>query len=154
MSDEFIAFFAAGWSIGATDPERFYAHFGSRVTPDAPMIQPLAPTGYGLPGIRALFEPLFKTIPDLRGDVVRAATTRDGVLVELRLHGTLGRKPIEWTVVDRIDLRDGRIVERRTYFDPLPFALKLLSRPFASAPLIPAMLRRRAANPAPVPEPA
>lgn len=139
---DFVDFFAAGWSIGATEPERFYAHIGSRLTADAPMIQPLAATTHGHAGLRALFAPLFATIPDLRGDVVRWGATADGVVVELRLQGTLGGRPIAWTVVDRIILRDGSITERRSYFDPLPLVWRLLRSPVASRRLVAALVRR------------
>jgi predicted SnoaL-like aldol condensation-catalyzing enzyme len=140
---EFADFFGAGWAIGATDPERFFEHFGGRLTPDALMIQPLAAAVRGPEGLRALFAPLFDAIPDLRGDVVRWGETGDGVLIELRLHGALGGRPIEWTTVDRITLRDGRIAEREAHFDPLPLAAALLRRPRASVKLLPALLRRK-----------
>jgi hypothetical protein len=142
-TEEFVAFFREGWGIGATDPERFYAHIGSRLTPGAAMIQPLAATTYGHAGLRELFAPLFATIPDLRGDIVRWGESADGVLIELHLHGTLGSRPIAWTVVDRIVLRDGMIAERRSYFDPLPVAAQLLRAPRAARRLLPALLRRR-----------
>jgi X-X-X-Leu-X-X-Gly heptad repeat protein len=52
----FVDFFAEGWAIGATDPERFYAHFGARTAPDAPFRQPLAPTHRGPEGLRSLLK--------------------------------------------------------------------------------------------------
>ena len=39
---ELVDFFQDGWRIGATDPERFFAHFGGRFTPDCLLTQPLA----------------------------------------------------------------------------------------------------------------
>ena len=63
-------------------------------------------------------------------------------MIELRLHGTLGTRPIAWTVVDRIVLRDGLIAERTAYFDPLPVAFKLLRSPIASRRVFAALLRR------------
>ena len=140
---EFVGFFAEGWAVGATDPERFFAHFGPRLAPDARMIQPLSRDCFGPEGLRELFAPLFRAIPDLRGEVVRSGETADGVVIELTLRGTLGGRPIEWTTVDRIVLRDGVIAERKAYFDPLPLALQLLSRPRASFKLLPAMFKRR-----------
>jgi ketosteroid isomerase-like protein len=140
---EFVAFFAEGWAVGATDPERFYAHFGGRMLPAAPMTQPLAAKVRGPAGLRQLFDPLFRAMPDLRGDVVSWGETDTGVLVELRLHGTLADRAVAWTVVDRIDLEDGRIAGRHSYFDPAPLVRALLSRPRASARLVPSLLRGR-----------
>ena len=51
---------------------------------------------------------------------MRWGATEDGALIEIRLHGTLGGRPLEWTAVDRLVLRDGLIAERHSYFDPLP----------------------------------
>jgi hypothetical protein len=58
------------------------------------------------------------------------------VFLELTLRGHLGRKPIEWTVVDRIILEDGLIRERRSYFDPAPLLRAVALRPPASLPLL------------------
>ena len=55
--EEFVAFFAEGWRIGATDPERFFALFGARITPDALLTQPLAAPSRGPEGLRELFAP-------------------------------------------------------------------------------------------------
>ena len=119
-AEELVAFFQEGWSAGATDPERFFAHFGGRLTPDCLMTQPLAAPARGPEGLRQLFTPLFEAVPDLRVDVIRWGATEDGALIEIRLHGTLGGRPLAWTAVDRLVLRDGLIAERHSYFDPLP----------------------------------
>lgn len=140
---EFVAFFADGWRTGATQPERFIEHFSGRLTADAVMIQPFSRVARGPRGLRELFEPLFRVMPDLRGEVVRWGATEDGVLIELALRGTLGGRPVKWTTVDRIILRDGLIIERRAYFDPLPLLRALLSRPAASLKLLVMMLRRK-----------
>ena len=140
---EFVAFFEQGWSIGATDPERFFAHFAGRLTPDARMTQPLAPERRGAPGLRALFTPLFEALPDLRGELVRWGPTDDGVIAELRL-----RSPstgLEWTTLDVIELRDGLIAARHAHFDPLPLVAALLRRPLTAAKLMPSLLRGRRA---------
>ena len=140
---EFVEFFADGWRTGATEPERFFEHFSGRLAADAAMIQPFSRVARGPRGLRELFEPLFRVIPDLRGDVVRWGATEDGVLIELALRGTLGGRPVQWTTVDRIILRDGLIDERRAYFDPLPLLRALLSRPAASLKLLGMMLSRK-----------
>jgi SnoaL-like protein len=140
---EFARFFGEGWAIGATDPERFFAHFGPAFAPDARFIQPLAPMAIGLEGLRERFTPIFAAIPDLRSELLRFAETEDGILIEHRLHGTLGRRPLEWIAVDRFILRDGLIAERRAYFDPLPLIGAMLRSPRASLKALPALLRPR-----------
>jgi hypothetical protein len=140
---ELVEFFATGWRYGAAERERFFAHFGGRLTPDALMTQPLAAPVRGPDGLRELFEPLFDAMPDFRVEVLRWGATDDGALIEIELHGTLGGKPIGWRAVDRLVLRDGMIAARHSYFDPLPVAAKLLSRPRASAPLFRSLLKRR-----------
>lgn len=140
---ELVAFFSEGWRIGAADPERFFAHFGGRLTPDARMTQPLAAEARGPQGLRDLFTPLFQAVPDLRVDVLRWGATDDGALIEIRLHGTLGGRPLEWRAVDRLVLRDGLIAERHSYFDPLPLLGALLTRPRASAGLVRALIAGR-----------
>jgi ketosteroid isomerase-like protein len=138
---EFVDYFAEGWGIGATDPERFLAHFGARLEEGAAMIQPMSRTFRGQSGLRELFGPLFAAIPDLRGEVLRWGETRDGVLVELRLHGTVAGRPVSWVSLDRITLRDGMIVEREAHFDPLPLVRALVRAPRASLKLMRALLR-------------
>jgi hypothetical protein len=140
---EFVEFFAAGWTIGARDPEAFFLHFGPRMHPDTILIQPIAPPAHGPGALQELFGPLFKAIPDLDGVVKRWGETADGVFIELTLRGHLGRKPVEWTVVDRIILEDGLIRERRSYFDPAPLSKAVLLRPRASLPLLLGLFRRR-----------
>jgi ketosteroid isomerase-like protein len=139
---EFADWFQDGWAIGARDPERFFAHIAERLTPDALMTQPLAAPLRGESGMRRLFTPLFRAIPDLHGEVVRWGATADGVMIELRLSGTLGRRPVSWITVDRIVLRDGRIAERAANFDPLPLAWALARSPRAARVMLPALLRR------------
>lgn len=137
---EFAAFFAEGWGVGASDPERFFAHFGGRLAADARMTQPLAPERRGPEGLRRLFGPLFEALPDLRGELVRWGPTRDGVIVELAL-----RSPatgIGWTTIDVIELRDGLIASRHAHFDPLPLIGALLRRPRILVKLLPHLLRR------------
>jgi SnoaL-like protein len=140
---EFVEFFAAGWRLGARDAEGFFRHFGPRMHPDIVLIQPIASPARGPGALQELFGPLFKAVPDLQGTITRWGEIADGVFIELTLSGHLGRKPLEWTVVDRIILEDGLIRERRSYFDPAPLLKAVASRPHASLPLLSALFRRR-----------
>jgi ketosteroid isomerase-like protein len=141
---EFVDFFTELWSIGATDPERFFSLLEARMTPETRLIQPLAPTVRGPAGARELFMPLFESMPDMRSEVHRWGPTEDGVLIEHTLNGTLAGKHVRWTAIDRFILRDdGRFVERRVYFDPLPLVGAMLLRPQVSIKLLPGLLRRK-----------
>jgi hypothetical protein len=139
---EFVEFFAAGWKIGARDPEAFFRHFGPRMHPDTVLSQPIARPARGSGALRELFEPLFKAIPDLGGELRRWGETADGVFIELTLRGHLGGRPLEWTVVDRIILEDNMIRERQSYFDPTPLLKAVALRPRASLPVLLSLFRR------------
>jgi hypothetical protein len=138
---EFVEFFAEGWRIGAG--RRFFEHFEPRLHADVVMIQPLAPPSRGREEFRATFDPIFRAIPDLHGEVLSWGEIPDGVLVELRLSGHLGGRPLAWTTIDRITLEDGLIKERIAFFDPLPLVRAMLLRPRVSLRLLPALLRAR-----------
>ena len=140
---EFVEFFAAGWKFGARDAQGFFRHFGPRMHPDAVLIQPIAAPARGPRALHELFGPLFAAMPDLHAEVQRWGQTADGVFIELILRGHLGRKPVEWSVVDRIILTDGLIRERRSYFDPAPLLKAVALRPRAAFPLLLSLLRRR-----------
>jgi hypothetical protein len=68
-------------------------------------------------------------MPDFTVEVVRWGATEDGALIEIHLEGTLGRRSVAWEAVDRLVVRDGLIVARHSYFDPLPVALRLMRSP-------------------------
>jgi hypothetical protein len=82
-------------------------------------------------------------VPDLTGTLRRWGETADGVFTELTLRGHLGRKPLEWTVVDRIIVGESMIRERRSYFDSVPLLRAVALRPRASLPLLLDLVRRR-----------
>jgi hypothetical protein len=138
----FVAFFADGWRIGATQPQRFFEHFGGRMTADVVLVQPVSRVRSGPRGLRDLFEPLFEVIPDLRGEVVRWGPTEDGLLIELTMRGTLAGQPVEWQAVDRIILRGGLVASRCSYFDTLPLIGALVCHPRALAKLLLMLLTR------------
>lgn len=140
---EFVEFFAAGWTLGARDADGFFRHFGPRMHPDTELVQPIAPPARGPNALQQLFEPLFKAVPDLTGELNRWGETADGVFIELTLRGHLGDRPVEWTVVDRIILQDSLIRERRSYFDPAPLLKAVALRPRAALPLLLSLLRRK-----------
>jgi ketosteroid isomerase-like protein len=144
-----VAAFAEGWRAPAS-AEAFADHFEPWLAPHVRLLQPGLPALVGRPAFRERFaRPLFALIPDLRGQVERAAVGADCAYVELTLRGTLGGRPVAWRACDRATLRDGAVVERESYFDPLPLLWALATRPrawpaFARARL--GALRRRASR--------
>lgn len=140
----FVEQFAAGWAGGA---DGFLDHFlPDLVDEQVVLAQPLLPAARGHDGFRALFEPLFAAIPDLRGDVRGWQATADGVEIELALNGTLDGLPLAFVTRDRVVLRDGRILERHAQIDLRPLLVAIARRPRAGIPLLAAPLRRQLAD--------
>jgi hypothetical protein len=89
-----------------------------------------------MPPVRGLDEwregfvrPTFTMLPDLRAEVHGWASSGATVFIEFTLLATVGRRTVRWPVVDRFTMRDGRPLERISYFDPAP-----LVRAFATSP--------------------
>ncbi len=123
--EDFVDRFAAGWRDPS--PEAFMPILHEEIR----MIPPLMPDQVGYDGLRRFLRGTFALFPGLRGEVVRWGAHGDDLFIELRMRGTLGGRPIAWTVVDRFRLRDGKATERETIFDPAPLALAVLTRPRA-----------------------
>ncbi len=122
-AEEFVQRFGAAWST--CDPDALAELLHDEIV----LIQPMMPPTRGRAAARAAFARLFQLIPDLRATVHRWGEG-DGVLfIEFTLAGTFGGREISWPAVDRFILRDGLAMRRVSYFDPLPLALKILTRP-------------------------
>jgi ketosteroid isomerase-like protein len=139
-TEAFVERFAAGWAGGA---DGFFERFLPLMDEDVLLRQPLLPAARGHAGFRALFEPLFAAIPDLRGEVLSWTPEVDGVTIELALSGTVDGLPLAFVTRDRLVLRDGRALERHARFDPRPLLLVALRRPRVGLRLLSAPLRRR-----------
>jgi hypothetical protein len=119
----FVERFAAAWADPS--PERL----NGLLHPDVRPVQPMEGEVRGHAGTTAMWRRTFGLIPDLRGDVEGWAE-RDGFLVvSIRLHGTLGRRRVEWISSDHITLEGGLVRERVAYFDPLPLVGAVLRSP-------------------------
>ncbi len=125
MSDaeDFTRRFGQAWA--APSGERLAA----LLTEDVHLAQPLMREVHDRGAARRAFDELFALVPDLHSEVRRSGATDDGVLIEHRMTGTLGRRPYSWDVVDRILLTDGLARERIAHFDPLPVLAQLLRSP-------------------------
>jgi hypothetical protein len=83
----------------------------------------------GVRAAQAEFHRFRCCLPELRGYVDRWCGHGDLVFIEFRLRARLGRDVIEWPIVNRLILRDGKAIERVTYFDPLAILPTLLRHP-------------------------
>lgn len=120
---DFVRRFGTVWS--APDPEAL----NELVHPDIEFIQPMEAPVHGHGEAAAFWRRLLTLIPDVRGEVISWGLREDRLYVELRMFGTLGGKPIQWVVLDRILLQDGRVRQRIAYFNPLPLILAVMTRP-------------------------
>jgi ketosteroid isomerase-like protein len=138
-----VAMFAEGWAK-PVDADTFCDHFDPWFDPEVRMIQPqLAPT-VGRRAFREKFaRPLFELVPDLHGTVEGWAASGDSVFIELRLEGTVGRRPFTMRTCDRIKLRDGRAIERVAYLDPAALLKAVAASPRAWPRFVQTQLRSR-----------
>ncbi len=110
--EQFVAAFATGWALAA-GADAFLTYFvPDWIDPDIELRQPLTRTVHGLPAFERSFRAVFTALPDLRAEVEAWTPTATGVDVHLRFFATLGRSPVEFTSLDRIELRSGRILRR------------------------------------------
>jgi ketosteroid isomerase-like protein len=122
-AEEFVDAFERFWRMPSVNGlDELLSH-------DAVLRQPLGPTTRDLATGKRAFARIFAAIPDLHAVVDRWGATRDGVLIEFRLMGTVGGRPIEWPVVDRFVLQNGSATERVSYFNPTPLLRASLTRP-------------------------
>lgn len=122
-TDRFALAFADFWKHPT--PERM----ADILHPEVVLLQPLAAPMHGLAAAQDEFRRLWGWLPDLQAEVDRWRGEGDLLFIEFRLRARLGSEQIEWPVIDRFHLREGKAVERTTYFDPLPLLRKVLAHP-------------------------
>jgi ketosteroid isomerase-like protein len=122
-AEEFVTKFADFWDDPS--PQRL----PELLHPNVVLVQPLARPMIGTKAAQAEFQRFLCCLPDLRGRVDRWCGDDDLVFIEFRLHARIGRKDIDWPNVNRLVLRDGKAIERVTYFDPLAILPTLLRHP-------------------------
>ena len=139
---EWVAMFAEIWA-NPVDADTFCDRFDRWLDPQVRMIQPSLRPTVGRRAFREEFaRPLFTIAPDLHGTVESWTASGDVLYIELRLEGTVGRRPFTMRTCDRIELRDGKAVERVAYLDPAP-----LLKAVAASPLIwPRFIRTQLRN--------
>jgi hypothetical protein len=120
---EFVTKFADFWNNPS--PQRLT----ELLHPNVVLVQPLAAPMRGIEAAQAEFQRFCSCLPGLRARVDRWCGDGDLVFIEFRLHARIGGAVIEWPTVNRILLRDGKAIERATYFDPLAILPTLLRHP-------------------------
>ena len=125
----------------SSDPESFVTKFAKfwadpapkglaeLLHPDVVLIQPLVPRMVGIEAAQAQFGRLFYCLPELHAHVDHWCGEGDLVFIEFRMHARIGSSLIEWPNVNRLLLRDGKGIERVTYFDALAMLPALLRHP-------------------------
>ena len=119
----FVERFRQAWSRPDLDLHQ------SLWTEDVVLHQPMMGIVVGQTACREAFARLFNLIPDLHARVHRWSGEGHELFIEITLIGTFGGREISWPATDRFLLRDGLIVERRSYFDSMPLLLAMLLRP-------------------------
>lgn len=117
--------FAHAWAHPQLD------RFIELLHPDVCLLQPVTKPIRGRAAARAEFAKLLAWLTDLRGTVDHTAVCGDVALIAWRLAFTLGGRPFELRIVDRIVVADGLIREREAYYDSLGLMIELLRRPSA-----------------------
>lgn len=122
-SEEFVEKFTDYWRDPSPDRLPDLLH------PDVVLRQPLAGPMFGLAAAQRDFGRFLACLPGLHGEVDRWCADGDLVFIEFRLRVRLGRDDLEWPNVNRLILREGKAVERVTYFDALSLVPALLRHP-------------------------
>lgn len=99
--------------------------------PDYRGVQPQTPDAVGPAGFLDLFSRLYALIPDLSGVILDSHVHDDGVIIEVRVTGTLGGRPVVWDACDKFRFQDGLVAGRVTYLDPTPLLAAIATRPRA-----------------------
>jgi len=124
-AETFVATFTDFWRHPS--PERL----PELLDDDVVLIQPLAPRTTGIADAQRQFTRFCRCLPHLHARVDRWSGDDDLIFIEFTLHARFGRDRLEWPTVNRLALRDGRAIERATYFDPLVVLPTLLRHPSA-----------------------
>ena len=112
----FVAKFRDFWRP-PLDPERL----GELLHPNGRLQTPGMPATVGLEAGKEAFRNLFELMPNLRAELERWSAAGDTVFLEITLRANVGGQELRVPAVDRFLLRDGRAVERVSFFDPRPF---------------------------------
>jgi ketosteroid isomerase-like protein len=122
-NETFVDRFAAAW--GSRDANQLGALLHSDVVLEGPLMPVLRGRAMA---VYALGQ-FLKSIPDLQITIHDSMLQNNVVFIAFSFRGTVGRRRLEWQLVDRIELEDGLVRARVAYFDPRPLTRALALRP-------------------------
>jgi ketosteroid isomerase-like protein len=118
-AETLVARFAAQWAHPNADAMRDLMH------PDTQNLVPPMTQPGDREAVVEHFRGVLSRLPDLSLEVLRWAPTGDAVMVEWCAHATVAGTPIEWTGVDRFNIRGDAMYESRVYWDTRGLADKV-----------------------------
>jgi hypothetical protein len=119
----FVERFIAAWGDPSVEKLQELTH------DDVVLEQPMMPRMVGKEAAREGFGRLLALFPGIRGRVLRWSAEGNLVWIEMRMTVPAGSRPLEWDLVDRIELEGGLVRERITYMDAVPIIGGVLTRP-------------------------
>ena len=124
-AERLVALFQRGWDHPG-------AHaWDELLDPDVELVQPMVPVTRGIDAWDREFARVQALLPDIAGTVHDWAVRGDTLFIHLTLACTVAGKPVSWSLVDKLDVRAGRVVRRVAHFDSAPLALAVLTSPRA-----------------------
>jgi ketosteroid isomerase-like protein len=122
-NEGFVERFTAAWS------SRDAKQLGALLHPDVVLDGPLMPALRGRTmAVRALGR-FLTIVPDLQITIQDSMLRDNVVFIAFSFTGTIGRRRVEWRLVDRIELADGLVRARVAYFDPRPLTRAMAFQP-------------------------
>lgn len=122
-SGDFVTRFERAWA------SRDAARLKELMHPDVELVQPVLPTMVGRErGTRGMAS-FIDAMPDLEIEIVDSCANGSRVFIEFRFSGTVGKRRVAFGLVDRIELVDGLVKKRVSYFDPIPFLRAVAAQP-------------------------
>jgi hypothetical protein len=106
LGDPFVERFAAAWR--SHDPEQL----GALLHPDVVLEQPMMAPLRGRPAAVGALARFLELMPDLEITIDDAVRSDDVVFIAFRFAGTVGKRRVGWSLVDRIELQDGLVRSR------------------------------------------
>jgi len=120
-AESIVARFAERWASPKADDLRDLMH------PDTQnLIPPMTAPG-DREAVVEHFRGVLAMLPDMRLEVVRWAPVGDAVMIEWRARATVAGTPLEWTGVDRFNVRGEAMYAASVYWDTRGLAEKMAS---------------------------
>ena len=119
----FVEAFAAVWARPSI------AGFDRLIHADVKFVAPMMNVTVGREACLEELRRLLALRPDMHLEVEHWSGSGDVVFIELALIATIAGREIRIPAVDRIRLKNGRVIERVSYGDPLPALWALMRHP-------------------------